>query len=126
MGISKLTDKRTKIRPKTNHSKRARLILSVYHICFVFFFLISYYVANVIGCSWFHDLPIRYHSLFYDLEAPPYRGLVYADLVHSRESSAKFVKERSQTVYAQIDHAKTASVMISQHNLEGKKKGEHQ
>ena len=55
---------------------------------------------------------------------PPYRGLVYADLIHSRESSAKLVKEQSQTVYAQIDHAKTASVMISQHNLEGKKKGE--
>ncbi|XP_066017846.1 uncharacterized protein [Pocillopora verrucosa] len=56
---------------------------------------------------------------------PPYRGLVYADLIHSRESSAKLVKEQSQTVYAQIDHAKTASVMTSQHNLEGKKKGEH-
>ena len=29
-------------------------------------------------------------------------------------------------MYAQIDHAKTASVMISQQNLEEKKKGEQQ
>ena len=56
----------------------------------------------------------------------PYRGLVYTDLVHSRESSAKLVKEQSQTEYAQIDHAKTTCVMISQHNLEEKEKGEHQ
>ena len=70
MGISKLTDKRTKIRPKTNHSKRARLILSAYHIRFIFFFLISYYVANIIRCRWFHELPISYHSLSNDLEAP--------------------------------------------------------
>ncbi|CAH3126248.1 unnamed protein product [Pocillopora meandrina] len=56
----------------------------------------------------------------------PYRGLVYADMVHSRESSAKLIKEQSQTVYAQINHAKTACVMISQQNLEEKEKGEHQ
>ena len=37
-----------------------------------------------------------------------YRGLVYANLIYSRENSAKLVKEQSQTVYAQIDHAKTA------------------
>ena len=36
-----------------------------------------------------------------------YRGLVYANLIYSRENSAKLVKEQSQTVYAQIDHAKT-------------------
>nr|XP_058959248.1 uncharacterized protein LOC131786245 [Pocillopora verrucosa] len=36
---------------------------------------------------------------------PPYRGHVYADLVHSREISAMFVKEHSQTVYVQFDHA---------------------
>ncbi|XP_027055389.1 uncharacterized protein LOC113682420 [Pocillopora damicornis] len=56
----------------------------------------------------------------------PYRGLMYADMVHSRESSAKLVKEQSQTVYAQINQAKTACVMISQQNLEEKEKGEHQ
>ena len=71
MGILKLTDKRTKLRPKTNHSKRARLILSALSYSFgFFFFLISYYVANIIRCRWFHELPIRYHSLSYDLEAP--------------------------------------------------------
>ena len=75
MSISKLTDKRTKIRPKTNHSKKARLILSAYHIRFVWFiylfifFLISFYVVNIIRCRWPHELPITYHSLFYDLEA---------------------------------------------------------
>ena len=38
--------------------------VSLSYLFRLFFFLISYYVANVIGCSWFHDLPIRYHSLF--------------------------------------------------------------
>ena len=51
---------------------------------------------------------------------------MYADMVHSRESSAKLVKEQSQTVYAQINQAKTACVMTSQQNLEEKEKGEHQ
>ncbi|XP_022807384.1 uncharacterized protein LOC111344421 [Stylophora pistillata] len=56
---------------------------------------------------------------------PPYRGLVYADLIHSRENSAKFVKEQSQTVYAHIDHVKTTGVKISEQNLEETKEGEH-
>ncbi|PFX13538.1 uncharacterized protein LOC111345921 [Stylophora pistillata] len=56
---------------------------------------------------------------------PPYRGLVYADLAHTRENSAKLVQEQSQTVYAQIDHVKTASVKISQQNPEETKEGEH-
>ncbi|XP_022777793.1 uncharacterized protein LOC111319250 [Stylophora pistillata] len=56
---------------------------------------------------------------------PPYRGLVYADLVLSRENSAKFVKEQTQTVYAQIDHVKTANVKILEQNLEETKEGEH-
>ena len=70
MSISKLTEKRTKIRPKTNDSKKARLILSAYHIRFVWFiylfifFLISFYVVNIIRCRWPHELPITYHSLF--------------------------------------------------------------
>ena len=55
----------------------------------------------------------------------PYRGLVYADLILSRENSAKLVKEQSQTVYAQIDPVKTASVKISQKNPEETKDGEH-
>ncbi|PFX13722.1 hypothetical protein AWC38_SpisGene22169 [Stylophora pistillata] len=55
---------------------------------------------------------------------PPYRGLVYADLAHTRENSAKLVQEQSQTVYAQIDHVKTARVKISQQNLEETDEGE--
>ena len=55
----------------------------------------------------------------------PYRGLVYADLILSRENSAKLVKEQPQTVYAQIDPVKTASVKISQKNPEETKDGEH-
>lgn len=55
----------------------------------------------------------------------PYRGLVYADLILSRENSAKLVKEQPQTVYAQIDPVKTASVKISQQNPEETKDGEH-
>ena len=56
---------------------------------------------------------------------PPYRGLVYADLAHTRENSAKLVQEQSQTVYAKIDHVKTASVKISPQNLKETKEGEH-
>ncbi|PFX15288.1 hypothetical protein AWC38_SpisGene20492 [Stylophora pistillata] len=56
---------------------------------------------------------------------PPYRGLLYADLVHTRENSAKPLQEQSQTVYAQIDHVKTANVEISQQNLKETKEGGH-
>ena len=31
---------------------------------FIHFFLISYYVVNIIRCRWPHELPITYHSLF--------------------------------------------------------------
>ena len=34
-------------------------------------------------------------------------------------------KNSPQTVYAQFDHAETASVMISEQNLKKKTKGEH-
>ncbi|CAH3113906.1 unnamed protein product [Pocillopora meandrina] len=55
----------------------------------------------------------------------PYRGLVYADLIISRENSAKLVKEQPQTVYSLIDPVKKASVKISQKNPEETKDGEH-
>ncbi|PFX16639.1 C-type lectin domain family 4 member D [Stylophora pistillata] len=61
------------------------------------------------------------------LQMPPaYRGLVHADLIHSRENSAKLVKEQSQTVYAHVDRVKTATVKISQPNPKETKDEEHQ
>lgn len=55
----------------------------------------------------------------------PYRGLVYADPAQTWENSTKLVQEQSQTVYAKIDHVKTASVKISPQNLKETKEGEH-
>ncbi|PFX14735.1 hypothetical protein AWC38_SpisGene21087 [Stylophora pistillata] len=56
---------------------------------------------------------------------PPYRGLEYADLVHSRENYAKLVKEQSQSVYAHVDQVTTLSVKISEQNHEEAKEGKH-
>ena len=48
----------------------------------------------------------------------PYHGLVYADLIHSKDNHTKPVKKQSPTVYAKIDHVKTANAKKTEENLE--------
>ena len=55
---------------------------------------------------------------------PPYHGLVYADLIHSKDNQAKPVKKQSPTVYAKIDHVKTANAKPPEEDLEETKEGE--